>query len=232
MPARILVVHADQVALQRLQSILENQGFAIAAVASFTDARDLFDTACPDLLIADIRLDAFNGLHLAVRARLDLPSLPIIITHNRFDAVLEKETHDLGATYVVNPLDNPSFLRSVRLALDSQRRELPDMRRWPRKQPHDAVEAQVADARVRVIDLSYGGVRLELDDPGEELPPTFEVVLPSAGVTLNAYRVWTRRAGRADELWCGAELADTGTAATSQWRQFVDSISGEQVLAT
>ncbi len=125
---RILLVNGDPVALQRIEAYLSDEGYWVASVSSFQLAKELLHSVRPDLLMADIRLGAFNGLHLAARSRLDSPSLPVIITHASYDPVLETEAQRLGATFVVNPLENSEFLRHVRGALDKHRQVLPTSR--------------------------------------------------------------------------------------------------------
>ena len=81
MPALILLVDADRTILKKTEMLLSAQGHLVIAVSSFQEAKGLLNSVSPDLLIADVRLDAFNGLHLAARSRLDHPGLPVIITH-------------------------------------------------------------------------------------------------------------------------------------------------------
>jgi len=94
----------------------------VLAVSSFQYAKHSLNVDPPDLLVADVRLEAFNGLHLAARSRIDNPGLPVIITNISPDTVLESQARDLGAIYIVNPLENPEFLQYVRAAFDESRR--------------------------------------------------------------------------------------------------------------
>jgi DNA-binding response OmpR family regulator len=114
MPALVVVVHADAVALRRIEVLLTREDCQVSALSSFEKARELLQWVSPDLLIADIRLGAFNGLHLAALSRLEHPSRPIIITDLLHDPVLEIEAARLGAPYIVNPLENEQFLSMVR----------------------------------------------------------------------------------------------------------------------
>jgi hypothetical protein len=84
------------------------------------------------------------------------------------------------------------------------------------------LSVQAAGTAARILDLSYGGLKLELTGEEQELPPGFEVAVPQAGLTLPACRVWI---GRCDERssWCGVELADTEGPQTVNWRAFVDA---------
>ena len=92
-------------------------GCAVVSASSFHAARKALDCVEPDLLIADVRLDDFNGLHLAILSRMERPRTPIIITHACPDSILENEAKRCEAAFVVDPLANPDFLPSVRSAL-------------------------------------------------------------------------------------------------------------------
>jgi DNA-binding response OmpR family regulator len=218
----ILLVDADRAILKRAEQLLSAQGYLVIAVSSFQEAKRHLYTVSPDLLIADVRLEAFNGLHLAARARLDYPNLPVIITHAWEDPVLEHEAQRQGAMFVVNPLENPDFLSNVQSVLERHRRAQAPIRRWPRKQVSGVVEAQLESSHVRICDMSYGGLRLALGDE-RELPSVFDVTVPTTGLTVHARPVWTFRSPATDEFWCGAELVDTEAAVMTEWRDFVDS---------
>ena len=218
----ILLVDADRAVLKRTEALLSAEGHLVIAVSSFQEAKQHLYTVSPDLLIADVRLDAFNGLHLATRARLDYPNLPVIITHAWADPVLQREAQRQGAAFVVSPLENPDFLRDVQAALEQHRRVQPPIRRWPRKQVSVVVEAQHEASQVRICDMSYGGLRLAFGDE-RELPPVIDVTVPTTGLTVHARPVWTFRSPATDEFWCGAELIDTETTALTEWRDFVDA---------
>lgn len=227
MAALILLVHADVPTLRRLESLL-SKDYLVTTASSFQDAQQLLQAVSPDLLIADIRLESFNGLHLAVRSRFDHPSRPIIITHAFHDPVLESEARRQGALFVVNPLDDAEFVQRVHSTLERNRHTQTTVRRWPRKRAFDEVEAQTAAARAVIADMSYGGLRLVFETACD-VPSTFDVMLPGSGIRLRAYRVWTGWSATND-FQCGAELAEIGTL--SAWRDFVDAVAGEQLADT
>ena len=82
MPALILLVSSDPSARHRTDVLLSEAGHLVASASSLQQAKRLLGTVYPDLVIADVRLDAFNGLHIALRCRTDHPLLPVIITHD------------------------------------------------------------------------------------------------------------------------------------------------------
>lgn len=118
---RILLVNADRFVLHRLEAILLAQGYRVVSASTFEVASDLLHAIAPDLVVADIRLEAFNGLHLATRSRCHCPRRPVIITHVSYDPVLDVHARSLRAPFIVKPLDNPEFLHRVRAALDEVR---------------------------------------------------------------------------------------------------------------
>jgi DNA-binding response OmpR family regulator len=120
--ARILLVNADPVALLRIAACLSHEGYEVVAVPTFHGARERFLSINPDVMVADLRLEAFNGLHLAGWVRFEHPSVPVIITHTSSDPILEREAQRFGAKFVSTPLENPEFLKRVRAAVGEPRR--------------------------------------------------------------------------------------------------------------
>ena len=117
MASLVVLVHTDPDVLHRAEALLYDAGYAVVSASSFHAARKALDCVEPDLLIADVRLDDFNGLHLAILSRIERPRTPVIITHTCPDSMLEREASRCEAQFVVNPLANPEFLPSVRSAL-------------------------------------------------------------------------------------------------------------------
>src|SRR5215212_2158203 len=59
----ILVVSADPVGLRGTVAVLQSAGYAVDGVRSFADASRRLDSAPPDLLMTEVRLGPYNGLH-------------------------------------------------------------------------------------------------------------------------------------------------------------------------
>jgi DNA-binding NtrC family response regulator len=93
-------------------------------------------------------------------------------------------------------------------------------RRWRRTEVKRVVPADFAASHGRVVDLSYGGMRLACAK-GSEVPAVFDVTLPQCGLTVSAERVWTRPSVDTRELWCGAAVIEASGTVT--WREFVDA---------
>ena len=222
MPALIILVGADRSAVRRTEVLLATAGYLVAPAVTFHDGKLLIHSISPDLLIPEARLDAFNGLHLAAHSRKRHPAVPVIVTTRWHDPVLEREANGFGATVMVHADVNPEFLRHVHATIvpDGNGRKI---RRWHRNLVQSVVPAQLAGLQARVVDMSYGGLRLAFDD-APEVPSQFPVTVSVDPVTVKAQRVWTAALGTG-EFWCGAELTEHDPAVLSGWRKFVDSVS-------
>jgi len=217
MSALVILVNADPRALRHLEALLSDDGYLVAAIDSFLEARDLLNSVTPDLLVADIRLERFNGLQLAIRSRLEHADVPVIVTHFQEDPVAEAEAKRYGGSFIAAPVENPEFLPHVRSLVDSRRQTERPMRRWPRKPVPGVVEVNAAAGRAQLVNMSYGGVQLAFD-PSLPIPQTFDITLQPIGVTVQATRIWTR--DDSDRLSCGAEVVRTGE---DDWRRIVDA---------
>jgi DNA-binding response OmpR family regulator len=217
MSALIVLVNQDPRALRHLEGQLSDCGYLVAAVTSFRDARTLLESATPDLLVVDVRLDAYNGLHLAISTRLNHSDVPVIVTHAGPDPVAEADARRHGAAFLPAPLDNPAFLPAVRAAVARRQQRQRPLRRWSRRPVSQVVEVSVRETSAQILDVSYGGVRLAFSEPCE-IPATFEVSVPAAGLTMHAQRVWTSDPAQ-ESFLCGAVFIN---APADRWHRFVD----------
>ena len=88
------------------------------------------------------------------------------------------------------------------------------------------ITGKVGNREMSILDLSYGGLRIEVSDAADGLPLTsVEVAIPSAKVAFEAPPpVWARRFEIAGCWWCGLELKETSLPTNQSWRRFVDSV--------
>jgi hypothetical protein len=84
--------------------------------------------------------------------------------------------------------------------------------------------ARVNDRPARILDISYGGLRFELEREAERaLGPTFLVNLPTSGVSVPVDLVWTTRS---DDHWvCGAMVTQDNQDAAAAWHGLVDAMA-------
>ncbi len=182
----------------------------------------------PDLLLADVRLGPYNGLQLLVTSPRRVPT---IIMTGFPDPVLEADARHLGAQFVLKPVAPAALLSLIEEQLATgQHQELSGpTRRWARKQVPGELTAQVQDVTARILDVSYGGMRLQLTpDVQRPLPPSFNVVLPQSAandheVNVQVDLVWSSRTS--DGLWMfGAALSEASQDATRAWHGLVDTL--------
>jgi len=105
----LVVVPTHDVADRILRSVA---GHEVVVRTDFAGAKSELDRLRPDLLIAQVRLGAFNGLHLAIRAHgLGLPTQTILIGEP--DIVLENEARQQHARYLTSPVDEETLAATV-----------------------------------------------------------------------------------------------------------------------
>ena len=214
----ILVVD-DSAARGEIVDALRDAGYRVSSAGTFEQAANIISSDPPDVLITELRLGAFNGLHLVIRGQSASPTI-IPIIHTEFpDPILRAEAHRLGAEFLPRPVEASALLKviSQRLGPSLKRRTS------PRKQIAGHLEVNVANSRASLVDLSYDGFRVELIDG--ELPSPFEMHLPSVGLSVKAKVVWARRPPtKVGALLCGATVSDLDATTAPAWRRVVDAV--------
>ena len=109
----ILVVDENTAARTEVMDLLRRASYRVAGAGSFMEAKALLSTRAPDLLITELRLGAFNGLHLVVLARSSQSAIATIVLTGVPDPVLETEAKRLGTAYLVNPVKPAELLTVV-----------------------------------------------------------------------------------------------------------------------
>jgi DNA-binding response OmpR family regulator len=109
----VLVVEPDLDELLHIAALLTGAGFQVTAAASFAQAKPLLTTHSPAVLLTAWRLGMYNGLHLVVRGKAIQPQLAALVTSAAADAVLQKDTEELGATFVLKPVASEHLVASI-----------------------------------------------------------------------------------------------------------------------
>lgn len=129
-PLSALVVDVDAIFVSELAPIVTASGFRVLALSEFTAARYELYVRRPEVLVANLRLGAFNGIHLAYLAKINNPQTRAMI-YGEDDRLLAREVQSAGAFYERAPL--------VRYVLGTfLRASLP---------PRDRRDVQVVDRR-------------------------------------------------------------------------------------
>ena len=218
---RILIVDDDHATRTGLKRYFERAGYDVIAVSTFADGRQGLAESEPDLLIADVRLGDYNGLQLVATNPRPIPT---IIVTGFADPVLEADARRLGAEYLIKPISPPDLLALAKLKLDTATEAaLPFRpgRRWTRKAVSGGLTARIEDTAARIVEISYGGLRFEVErTPSRALPSSLAVVLPQFFVVVDL--VWTVRSG--DYSWtCGASIAAGQHDKAMAWQRMVDA---------
>jgi DNA-binding NtrC family response regulator len=118
----ILVVSGDGDGLVHMVSILNAAGYETSGASTFEEAREMMAYRSPDLVIADQRLGAFNGLHLIVSVRASHPGVSGIVTTPAKNHGLEDDARGLDIECMVTPPNPAEWLGPISKALNSERR--------------------------------------------------------------------------------------------------------------
>jgi CheY-like chemotaxis protein len=220
LPYEILVLDDDENALEGLVEMLRDAGYSVAGVSTYEQAQQLLAGRCFDLLISDVRLRGFNGLNLVKKTRAECPEMAVIIISGYEQPLMELEASRYQALFVNKPIRPFEFLATVASSLAGVRRQ----RRWPRKRVVGRFRVTAAGRPAAVVDVGYGGLRLEVPK-GTELPPSFAVELSGIGLQLQVQPVWSCPSDNSNCTMYGAAIASEGSPAADTWRAIVDRLS-------
>ena len=95
----VMLVEDDAALLSGFSEVLRDHGLDVVGFHSFEAARGYLQRYRPGALVTDVRLGAFNGLHLAILARQLSPDLAVFVYSGYSDPSLQAEVARCGATY-------------------------------------------------------------------------------------------------------------------------------------
>ncbi len=226
MSGSVLIVDARADDAWENARLLVDSGFRVTVAATFDEANgELARMSDLVMVMADVRLGEYNGLHLALRVRRARPGTHIIITDRSRDVVLHRDAERLDMMYLVKPISAGILLESMTAKLKKVVPQPRVSRRWPRIMLDRDFPADVGSEAARLRDVSYGGLRFDIrsGDFGLALPSAVDVVPVGAHHTFVVRPVWVRL-GHASGTWtCGAALAAESVHSVQEWRKFVDS---------
>lgn len=193
-------------------------GMRITTARSFQQAIDLVVAEPLDALVTELRLGAFNGLHLIMRLRDHSPDA-VAIVHTAFpDPVLEAQARQLGANYLVQDEDESALVDLV-AARTGEREE---RRHGWRKKVAEPIAAVIASIPARLVDICADGFCVEVRQGLVKSP--VEMRIPGHDVSITARVVWARRTTDGlDGLRLGANLLNVTSATALKWQDFVNS---------
>jgi DNA-binding NtrC family response regulator len=110
---QVLVVDDDRAVLRLLSQWLTGAGYAVVACDRFETAKQHLAEAPPDILLADVRLGAFNGLQLVILAKEQAPGIVAIAMSAFDDPMLRRDAAQCGAGYLAKPFTQLQVLASL-----------------------------------------------------------------------------------------------------------------------
>jgi two-component system response regulator HydG len=121
----VLAVDRDKRELAQLVESLRSAGYDAVGTDSFETARKLLHERWYDVLVTEIKLAEYNGLHLVFHGRfLNSVGATIVLTATP-DMVSETEARRLGAYYIVKPVEADSLTAFVGTVLQGVQQERP-----------------------------------------------------------------------------------------------------------
>ena len=118
MSPQILVVSSDDAGLSSVLQVLSGAGYRASGASTFAQAKQVLGAATPDLVIADQRLGAFNGLHLIALGRAKDPAMKAIVTSPIKDRGLEDDAKGLNVQCLVRPTTADEWLAPISETLE------------------------------------------------------------------------------------------------------------------
>ena len=101
---QVLIVDDDERLLGLLDRWITAAGYDVVTCTRFEDARRYLATNAPAILLAEVRLGAFNGLQLVLVAKGANPAVGAIVLSGYDDPVLRREAKVQGAFYLLKPI--------------------------------------------------------------------------------------------------------------------------------
>jgi DNA-binding NtrC family response regulator len=118
-PHKILVVDDEDGMRTFLFTILTHAGYDVVTAEGVHVGSRVMDEASPDLLITDVRLGKYNGLQLLA---MNPRAVPAIVMTGYPDPVLEADARQLGAQFLLKPIEPAGLLTLVADLLENRPR--------------------------------------------------------------------------------------------------------------
>ena len=220
MAQKILIVDDNASTRGELVKLLADAGYEMMTAASVPEAMRLVATTPPNLLITEIRLDSYNGLHLIAMAPKPIPA--IVITGYP-DRAVEADARRLGAEYLAKPVSPGELYATVQRKLSNaaSRGVFLPPRADPRTDVPPNTKVLVNDSPACLLDVSAGGARVEIQcAPGGTVNSPLAFRLEDLDVALPLEIMWKRRTS-ANTWVCGVAVADD---LRPEWQAFLNAV--------
>jgi two-component system, NtrC family, response regulator HydG len=109
----VLAVDADAGSLAPLVALLQEAGYMVGGASTFEKAKQALYARRYDVLITEMKLGAYNGMHLVYHNRALNPEATAIVLAQAPNAASAIEAHRVGARYLERPADPQSLLAYI-----------------------------------------------------------------------------------------------------------------------
>jgi DNA-binding response OmpR family regulator len=216
----ILIADDDPSAQHQTMTLLQRRDYELATAWTLEEAYARVAEQPVDLVIAGNQIGSLSGLQFIVSCRARRPELTGILLAADRNRVPEMEAWRHGITPIILPLDAQHFLMTVAEKLAAIRRR----QRWPRKRVQADVPVEVSGTPGRLLDVSYGGLRLEMAGESYDLRTHVQVDIPLASLRVNGELVWSVRGRDGTNCLCGISIIGEQHP-VPMWRAFVDNLA-------
>jgi CheY-like chemotaxis protein len=220
MAQKILIVDHNPETRGELSTLLADAGFETMTATTVPEAMRAMTTTPPNLLITEIRLDSYNGLHLIAMAPKPIPA--IVITGYP-DRAVEADARRLGADYLAKPVSPGELYAAVQRSLSNaaSRGVFLPPRADPRTDCAPNTMVLVNDSPACLLDVSAGGARLEIQcAPGGTVQSPLTFRSEEANMALPLEIMWKRRTS--PNTWvCGVAVAED---LRGEWQEFLNAV--------
>ena len=115
----VLVVDRDEQMLGLVGHWLEEAGYDVVACSGYEAARNRLAAQPLDAVVTDLRLGAYNGLQLALRAsRMGTPAAVLVMSAYD-DIVSRRDAAACGGRFMLKPFDREALLTELSQALST-----------------------------------------------------------------------------------------------------------------
>jgi CheY-like chemotaxis protein len=209
------------------------------------EALAIADSEPLDAIVLDVLMPGMDGWEVCVRLKANpiTRSIPVIMLTSLEGEELTTRAHQVGTVAVLmkpcpaerlalaieaaiqrpnDPAREPATAAAVPtvITIPAEGRPVTSARtrRWVRKAPASSLSVSLDRLPAQVINISYGGLCLEVERALGGIPASFDIKVTASGLSIAAGAVWMSRGPRS---WrCGAEVARPNEA----WRGLVDAV--------
>ncbi len=120
MSTKVLIIEDEAIIARDLQMMIEKEGYQVVAIVrALEEARSIFRTHQPDLILSDVYLnDEVSGLDI-VRELLAIRSVPVIFnTAYSNDELIKSVSNLANVFYLTKPYTSTQVLATLKIAVN------------------------------------------------------------------------------------------------------------------